>query len=74
MEVKDGEVFGLLLEIKDIVVETKTKVDGMEKRITENCADIETLKSKPARRWDTVISTFIAAVVAAVIAIFTKDR
>ncbi len=69
----DKEIYGMLTEIRDIAIETKTKVDGICESNVERDKRIKALEEKPAKRWDGAVSGFIAAIVAAVVSIFTKD-
>lgn len=62
----------LLFKIVEGQGRIEQKVDNYAVQTAKNCADIEVLKSKPARRWEMFVATVVSTVVAAVVAIFTK--
>jgi hypothetical protein len=64
----------LLFKIVEANGRIEQKVNDIAEQTSKNCKDIEDIKAKPARRWDTAVNGIIAAAVAAVVAIFTKDR
>lgn len=68
----DHELYGILTEIRDITIETKTKVETICEENRNRDKRISDLEKKPARKWETFISAGIAAIVGAIVAFFTK--
>jgi len=62
----------LLIETHAMVRELKATVGPIAVQTGKNTADIEELKGKPGKRWESVLSAVIAAGAGVLAGIFTK--
>lgn len=68
----DKEMYDMLTEIRDITIETKTKVSDLCNHDTDHEERIRKLEDKPARRWDSLVMGFLGAAIVWIFSLFTK--
>lgn len=71
---EDKQLQSYVIGTREDVAAIKEKIDNLCNCVASYDKRIRALEQKPARRWDTIVSTFLAAAVAAVISIFTKQQ
>lgn len=67
----------LALSVNDMALSVKemTTIQAEQtKKIDKICGDVDTLKAKPEKRWETVIGCIITAVVTALITLLLKGE
>ena len=61
---------GKLEEQNTTVAVLEVRMKSIEVKLEELCSDVKSIKAKPAKRWETLITQVISIVVAAVIGYF----
>lgn len=61
---------GKLEEQNTTVAVLEVRMKSIEVKLEELCSDVKSIKAKPAKRWETLITQIISIIVAAVVGYF----
>lgn len=61
---------GKLEEQNTTVAVLEVRMKSIEVKLEELCSDVKSIKAKPAKRWETLITQVVSIIVAAVVGYF----